>query len=76
VQVFFIPNYFNQNPNIEEFWSSLVGQSGAGKDMSGMIGANADFSDVSFKDAQISKSFSRNSKFVNCDFTNAVVDRS
>lgn len=33
----------------------LKGQSGAGKDMSGMIGANADFAGVSFKDAQISK---------------------
>ena len=30
--------------------SSLIG-----KDMSGMIGANADFSKVRFKDAQISK---------------------
>ena len=33
----------------------LKGQSGAGKDMSGMIGSNADFSGVDFKEAQISK---------------------
>mmetsp|Transcript_30549 Transcript_30549/g.41855 ORF Transcript_30549/g.41855 Transcript_30549/m.41855 type:complete len:247 (-) Transcript_30549:60-800(-) len=53
----------------------LKGQSGAGKDMSGMIGGNADFSGVNFKEAQISKAFARNSKFVGCDFTNAIVDR-
>ena len=33
----------------------LRGQSGAGKDMSGMIGGSADFSGVNFKEAQISK---------------------
>lgn len=53
----------------------LRGQNGAGKDMSGMIGGSADFTGVNFKEAQISKAFARNSKFVNCDFTNAIVDR-
>eukprot|EP01036_Dinobryon_divergens_P035775 gene35775-46421_t len=53
----------------------LRGQSGAGKDMSGMIGGDADFTGVNFKEAQISKAFARNSKFVGCDFTNAIVDR-
>lgn len=53
----------------------LKGQSGAGKDMSGIIAANADFSGVDFKEAQISKALARDSKFVGCDFTNAIVDR-
>lgn len=35
---------------------NLKGQSAQGKDLSGMIAADADFSTVSFKDAQISKS--------------------
>jgi uncharacterized protein YjbI with pentapeptide repeats len=35
----------------------------------------ADFSGVSFKEGQISKAYARNSKFIACDFTNAVVDR-
>ena len=30
---------------------------------------------MSFKEGQISKAYARNSKFVGCDFTNAVVDR-
>lgn len=33
----------------------LRGQSGAGKDMSGVIAANADFTGVNFKEAQLSK---------------------
>ena len=33
----------------------MQGQSGAGKDMSGFIAANADFTGVNFKEAQISK---------------------
>jgi hypothetical protein len=37
-----------------------IGQSGAGKDMSGMIGSDADFSGVSFKEAQISKLYNFN----------------
>lgn len=53
----------------------LKGQSGAGKDMSGIIASNADFSGVDFKDAQISKALAAESKFVACDFTNAIVDR-
>lgn len=53
----------------------LRGKDATGKDMSGVIAANADFSGVSFKDAQISKAYARNSKFVATDFTNAVVDR-
>ena len=53
----------------------LKGQDAVGKDQSGMIASEADFSGVSFKDGQISKAYARNSKFVGCDFTNAVVDR-
>jgi uncharacterized protein YjbI with pentapeptide repeats len=85
----------------------LRSQSAAGKDMSGMIASEADFSGVSFKEAQISKyvgctlthfrcahswhlthvmvyfcgavarnrAFARNSKFVEADFSNAIVDR-
>ena len=30
---------------------------------------------MSFKEGQISKAYARNSKFIGCDFTNAVVDR-
>lgn len=33
----------------------LKGQTGAGKDLSGMIAADADFSTVNFKEAQLSK---------------------
>lgn len=54
---------------------SLVGQSGAGKDVSGMIASNADFTGVNFKEAQLSKALARNSKFIGVDFTNAIVDR-
>ena len=34
---------------------NLKGQSGAGMDLSGIIASNADFSGVSFKEAQLSK---------------------
>lgn len=53
----------------------LRGQSAAGKDLSGIIAADADFSGVNFKEAQISKALARDSKFVGCDFTNAILDR-
>lgn len=53
----------------------LKGQDASGKDQSGMIASEADFTGVSFKEGQISKAYARNSKFVSCDFTNAVVDR-
>ena len=53
----------------------LKDQSAAGKDLSGMIGMNVDFSGVNFKEAQLSKALASNSKFVGCDFTNAIVDR-
>ena len=53
----------------------LKGQDASGKDQSGMIASQADFSGVSFKEGQISKAYARDSKFVGCDFTNAVVDR-
>ena len=53
----------------------LKGQDASGKDQSGMIASQADFSGVSFKEGQISKAYARDSKFVACDFTNAVVDR-
>jgi uncharacterized protein YjbI with pentapeptide repeats len=50
-------------------------QSGAGKDMSGAVFSEADFTGIDFKEAQLSKVYARNSKFVNCDFTDGVVDR-
>lgn len=53
----------------------LTKEDGAGKDISGVIGADADFSGVNFKEAQLSKGYLRNSKFIGTDFTNAVVDR-
>ena len=53
----------------------LTKEVGVGKDMSGVIGADADFSGVNFKEAQLSKGYLRNSKFIGADFTNAVVDR-
>jgi len=53
----------------------LKGQTAAGKDLSGMIAADADFSTVNFKEAQLSKAYAKNGKFADCDFTNAIVDR-
>jgi uncharacterized protein YjbI with pentapeptide repeats len=50
-------------------------QDGKLKDMSGVIGSDADFSGVSFVEGQLSKAYLRNSKFKEADFTNAVVDR-
>lgn len=43
--------------------------------MSGMIGANSEFSGVNFREGQLSKAYVKGSKFVGCDFTNAVLDR-
>lgn len=53
----------------------LRAASGAGKDLSGAIMADADFSGVDFKEAQLSKAYARNSKFIGVDFTNAILDR-
>lgn len=53
----------------------LKGQSGANKDMSGIIASETDFSGVNFKEGQLSKGLLSKSKFVNCDFTNAILDR-
>jgi uncharacterized protein YjbI with pentapeptide repeats len=53
----------------------VKGQSGAGKDMSGLIAINADFSGVNMKEGQVSKALLKESKFVGCDFTNGIVDR-
>eukprot|EP00596_Hydrurales_sp_CCMP1899_P007614 CAMPEP_0119040570 /NCGR_PEP_ID=MMETSP1177-20130426/10552_1 /TAXON_ID=2985 /ORGANISM="Ochromonas sp, Strain CCMP1899" /LENGTH=180 /DNA_ID=CAMNT_0007005767 /DNA_START=257 /DNA_END=799 /DNA_ORIENTATION=+ len=53
----------------------LRGQNAEGLDQSGVIASDADFSGVSFKEGQTSKAYARNSKFIACDFTNAVVDR-
>jgi uncharacterized protein YjbI with pentapeptide repeats len=53
----------------------LKGQTGAGKDMSGIILENSDLSGVNLKEAQLSKGYARKSKFIGCDFTNAIVDR-
>ena len=53
--------YFQANAARDKLYDlrecNLQGQSGAGKDMSGIIAANADFSGVNFKEAQISKGF-------------------
>lgn len=53
----------------------MKGQSGAGKDMSGLLAENSDFSGVDFKEGQMSKAYARNNKFIKCDFTNAILDR-
>ena len=45
---------------------NVAGQSAEGKDLSGMIALGADFSGMNFRDAQISKAFARNAKFVGC----------
>ena len=47
----------------------------SGKDLSGMMAINTDLTVVNFKEAQTSKALMKDSKFVGCDFTNAVVDR-
>ncbi len=33
------------------------------------------YAGIDFKEAQLSKVYARNSKFVNCDFTDGVIDR-
>lgn len=53
----------------------LRDQNGAGKDMSGLIAENSDFSGVNFREAQLSKAYARRNKFIACDFTNAILDR-
>ena len=53
----------------------LRGQDGKLKDMSGVIGSDADFRGVSFVEGQLSKGYLRNSQFQGADFTNGVVDR-
>jgi uncharacterized protein YjbI with pentapeptide repeats len=53
----------------------LRNQDGKLKDMSGVIGSNADFRGVSFVEGQLSKGYLRSSNFAGADFTNGVVDR-
>jgi uncharacterized protein YjbI with pentapeptide repeats len=53
----------------------LKGQSGTGKDLSGVIAENTDFSGINFREAQFSKGYARRNKFIGCDFTNAILDR-
>ena len=53
----------------------LKGQSGAGKDMSGLIADATDFTSINFKEAQLSKAYIKGSKMSGCDFTNGIVDR-
>ena len=53
----------------------LKGQTGAGKDMSGLIADSTDFTSVDFKEAQLSKAYIKDSKMSGCDFTNGIVDR-
>uniref|UniRef100_A0A7S2WDI2 Uncharacterized protein n=1 Tax=Rhizochromulina marina TaxID=1034831 RepID=A0A7S2WDI2_9STRA len=54
----------------------MNGKSAEGFDLSGLIASEAQFENVNFKDAQLSKSFLRDSSFVGADFTNGIVDRS
>ncbi|CAM9478267.1 unnamed protein product, partial [Chrysoparadoxa australica] len=53
----------------------MQGKDAGGFDLSGVLAGDADFTNVNFKDAQMSKAYARNSKFDGADFTNAIVDR-
>jgi uncharacterized protein YjbI with pentapeptide repeats len=54
---------------------SLSGVKGDEYDLSGVIMTNTDVSKASFKEAQFSKGYLRDSNFEGTDFTNAIVDR-
>eukprot|EP00804_Cyclotella_cryptica_P002880 CCRYP_009383-RA/>CCRYP_009383-RA protein AED:0.10 eAED:0.10 QI:194/1/1/1/1/1/2/531/237 len=54
---------------------SLSGVMGDGYDLSGVIMTKTDVSKASFKEAQFSKGYLRDSNFDGADFTNAIVDR-
>lgn len=54
---------------------SLSGVKGDEYDLSGVIMTNTDVSKGSFKEAQFSKAYLRDSNFEGADFTNAIVDR-
>ena len=53
----------------------LSGVKGDEFDLSGVIMTNTDLSKASFKEAQFSKAYLRDSNFEGADFTNAIVDR-
>jgi uncharacterized protein YjbI with pentapeptide repeats len=53
----------------------MSGQDASGKDLSGAIMANGDFSKVNFRDAQLSKVFAKDANFDGADFSNGVLDR-
>ena len=53
----------------------LSGVKGDEYDLSGVIMTNTDVSKASFKEAQFSKAYLRDSNFEGTDFTNAIVDR-
>jgi uncharacterized protein YjbI with pentapeptide repeats len=54
---------------------SLSGVVGDGYDLSGVIMTKTDVSKASFKEAQFSKGYLRDSNFDGADFTNSIVDR-
>jgi len=53
----------------------MTGASAAGFDISGALLAKGDFSNVDFKEAQLSKVYAPNANFDGADFTNGVIDR-
>merc|ERR1719201_551737 len=53
----------------------MSGASAAGFDISGALLAKGDFSNVDFKEAQLSKVYAPEAKFDGADFTNGVIDR-
>ena len=54
---------------------ALSGVKGDEYDLSGVIMTGTDVSKASFKEAQFSKAYLRDSNFEGADFTNAIVDR-
>eukprot|EP00403_Amphidinium_massartii_P028955 CAMPEP_0178404378 /NCGR_PEP_ID=MMETSP0689_2-20121128/17851_1 /TAXON_ID=160604 /ORGANISM="Amphidinium massartii, Strain CS-259" /LENGTH=263 /DNA_ID=CAMNT_0020025357 /DNA_START=26 /DNA_END=817 /DNA_ORIENTATION=- len=54
---------------------NLAGTSAMGNDIAGVIADNADFSNVDFEDAVMSKAVIRNAKLDGANFKNAVADR-
>lgn len=54
---------------------SMVKTTAAGFDISGALLANGDFSNVDFKEAQLSKVYALGAKFDGADFTNGILDR-
>merc|ERR1712113_680243 len=53
----------------------MAGTKAAGFDISGALLADGDFSNVDFKEAQLSKVYAPGAKFDGADFTNGILDR-